>query len=368
MDWRRDDRHLDCGDEWMTNWRLGFFLLALLGAHAGPAPRILFVGLKSGGAPAFEQSLERQIRRELTTISDIRLAGHIETRRVRRYLHRQDPYTTSEQALASLDRFLEEPSALLWGAVHDFDVHIVRRRIFGAAAVGSVSIALSVLDTGSIQPRFLGLIHAEHEVALPPIGFSSIDKKAHLAAPLRSELLERLTTSGAGQVADLLGAVARSWSDENDTHTPAASPTVGPVDATPVSEPPPQPTVTDLFDIPGMDSAPIIPGAESQQPQTRRTAPPEAEEASAESEAEEAGQSGTTPSAKEQQESESGQTPSPASGEQVEEQQDAAGQQERLPGSAGGAREEREGPQADDTESAAGDAGQKPGNTAGEQP
>ena len=229
---------------------------------------VMFVGLDKGQNATFTKRFGENVRDRLKVMNGVSLVDYAETERlVDKVGLRQFP-TVSHELVRSLQRFSADSTLIVWGRVKSYTVEAKRAGIFGATAVGNVSVVLTLYSLSADKYMFVGNANGTAKVRQGPVWFRRAAQVTHISAQDKEKIADDLSAETAERTTRMIAAVVRSLL-ETEGPRPMPAPAV---------EDEKEPSLYDVFEIPSAEPPPV----EEAQPAPEGEAPKEEPEAAPE--------------------------------------------------------------------------------------
>lgn len=233
------------------------FVAIFVGMVCAQDLQIAFLGMQRGTAPAFEQSLETDIRRELASGGQWPLVDSRRVRLMREAVGLDDHNSgISHRLIEELRRNDEDGTLVVWGKIENFDVYPRRRMLVGAEAVARADLVLNLYSLTMQSLVYVGRHEIQVSLRKPPVFFRRIEQATHINSRDRIELRGMVSDRVTPHVTGLVRAVARRVGPNEEE-----LPEIEDVEKEHV------PTVQDLFDFPGMEAESVEEELPTDEPQ-----------------------------------------------------------------------------------------------------
>ncbi len=231
--------------------------------------KVAYLGLAEGESAAFSERFGEQIRDRLAVIEQVHLIDFLETQRLKERIRFEYFPTVSRDLVQKLKRFSGDSTLVVWGRVDELSIEPERRRLFGARAVASLKLVLTMYSLSFREYVFIGTAVSDTTHVLPPVFFQRVDKVSHIPAVERTEIMRELASAAARKAVHLVTAVVRS---ELAREEPIV---IEEVPDTQLEERK-EPTLEDLFEIPSMEAPSVEQEQEAGERRETAPEPPEA--------------------------------------------------------------------------------------------
>ncbi|MDG5815239.1 hypothetical protein QA601_09130 [Chitinispirillales bacterium ANBcel5] len=221
-----------------------YFFILVFSINNAKTAEVAFLGFRGDGAPQIEKTFERMLRERLSINPEFKTVdvATVESlvRRINFYHHDQ----LSFKELDSIHKYLSDSTLVAWTNITSCKFRPVRRQIIRKAIEGKLSVELGIYCLGHKRHIFSGLIEVTAEEMKGFHFFGSVEKKTHITATERTELLDRLVKKAVNELDRMIALTVR-------TTPPLPSPQDQSTEVTRT------PTISDIFTMPSMESQPV---------------------------------------------------------------------------------------------------------------
>jgi hypothetical protein len=229
--------------------RIPFFLLLFVCSSSMLFARnidVVLIGLTQGSSPAFEETLDRRIRENLSTSGDLSITDYVQTQSFRRKIRFDEFPTVSRKLVESLKQYTTDSTVFVWGRIKNCTITGARKKLIRGFIRGEFTITLNIYSLRFKNYAFAGDIQASVEKDNGFIFFGDADKEIIVSATDRSELMDRLLDQAARKSASLITTVVQSERLLAAKEADAAG-----VQSYEV------PSVSDMFNMPSVEAASV---------------------------------------------------------------------------------------------------------------
>jgi hypothetical protein len=250
-------------------------LLAALVSIAVPAGigakdiDVAFIGVTQGGAPAFEETLDRRIRENLSTCKGLAVTDYLQTQSFRKKVRFDEFPAVSRKLVEGLRQYTSDSAVFVWGMITGNTLGGKRSKAIRASLRGTLVLTLNIYSLRYKNYAFTGDVTAEAEKSKGFIFFGNAEKEIMVSAADREDVTGLLLDQAARKSASLIATVIES----ERLHAAKEAETAG-AKAYEV------PSVSDMFNMPSVEAASVSKGrkrpamdAAPPQPQAK-SAPP----------------------------------------------------------------------------------------------
>jgi|GEM_PF-1170783 hypothetical protein len=193
--------------------RATVFLLLMMTAPVAVSAKdieVVLIGVTRGDSPAFEESFDKRLRENLSTMQDLSIADYPQSQLYRRKVHFDEFPVVSRKLIESLKLYCTDTTVFVWGAVKNCVLKGIRRYLLEGRVRGELAISLNVYSLRYKEYAFLGDIQTEAEKPKGFIVFGSAEEEIMISALDRKEITDRLLEQAALKCAGMIGSVIRS--------------------------------------------------------------------------------------------------------------------------------------------------------------
>ncbi len=207
---------------------------------------VVFIGITEGSAPAFEETLDRQVRENLSAYQDIAVTDFAQTQSFRRKIRFDEYPVVSRKLVESLKQYTADSTIFVWGRVKNSSFTGMRRKAIRAVIRGEIALTLTIYSLRYKTYAFTGDVQADLEKNKGYVFFGDAEKEIMVSAADRTEMMNRLIDEAARKSASLIETVIRS----ERLHAAQAADVAG-AKAYEV------PSLSDMFNMPSVEAASV---------------------------------------------------------------------------------------------------------------
>jgi hypothetical protein len=207
---------------------------------------VVFIGLSEGSAPAFEESLDRRVRENMSTLPGLAIADYLQTQSFRRKIRFDDFPTVSRKLIESLRQYNTDSTVFVWGRVKSSTLSGKRKSLIRGVIQGDLALTLNVYSLRYKTYAFCGDVQTSYEKSKGFIFFGDAEKDIFVSTPERGEMTDHLVEQAARKSASLIATIIQS----EQLHAAKEADVKG-VKAYEV------PSVSDMFNMPSVEAANI---------------------------------------------------------------------------------------------------------------
>jgi hypothetical protein len=207
---------------------------------------VVFIGLSEGGAPAFEESLDRRVRENISTLPGLAILDYLQTQSFRRKVHFDDFPTVSRKLIESLRQYTTDSTVFVWGRIKSSTLSGKRKSLIKGFIQGNLALTLNVYSLRYKNFPFCGDVQTSYEKSKGLIFFGDAEKDIIVSTPERSEMTDHLVEQAARKSASLIATIIQS----EQLHAAKEADVAG-AKAYEV------PSVSDMFNMPSVEAATI---------------------------------------------------------------------------------------------------------------
>ncbi len=211
--------------------------------------KILFLGIVPGGAPEFEKRFENQLRKEITLLTDTDIADFNDIEYLKRKTDFFDSPILSRSFIQSLNN-ISNPNAkilVIWGVINEFNIKPKRYLLFGARAIGLLSMELTMYSLNFKEYIYYGEVECYSSELKPPIFFNDVNKHINIFASDRAKIIKELNRQAVSKSIAIIKSVTTNFRLNGDLNSNSDK-----IKGKKV------PSVSELFDIPSVEKPNII--------------------------------------------------------------------------------------------------------------
>jgi hypothetical protein len=224
---------------------------------------VVLIGLTQGSSPAFEETLDRRIRENLSTSENLSITDYAQTQAFRRKIRFDEFPTVSRKLVESLKQYTTDSSVFVWGRIKNCTLTGARKKLIRGFIRGEFVITLNIYSLRYKNYAFAGDVQASVEKDNGVIFFGDADKEIFVSAADRSELMDKLLDQSARKSASLIATVVQS-----ERLLAAKDADVAGAKSYEV------PSLSDMFNMPSVEAASVNKNRKRPAPATESTALP----------------------------------------------------------------------------------------------
>lgn len=230
-------------------------LIALLLCHVSVAQSItvVFMGILPGGAPEFEKRFTTLLRERITVLSGVKIADYDDTEYLKKKTDFNDAPSLSRAFIEKLMLVSSEKTLVVWGDITGVSIKPKRRWLFGAEAVGTLTLSLTLYSLDFREYAYIGDVSCKASIPKPPVFFGNVEKETQITASDRGIIIGTLQEEASRKTTDIINGIVKSQMVKTGQLRPEE------VTAKKV------PSVSDLFDIPTVEAPDVGEGAKEEE-------------------------------------------------------------------------------------------------------
>jgi hypothetical protein len=207
---------------------------------------VVFIGLSEGSAPAFEETLDRRVRENMSTLPGLAIADFLQTQSFRRKVHFDEFPTVSRKLIESLRQYTTDSTVFVWGRIKSCTLIGKRKSLFKGFIQGDLALTLNVYSLRYKTYAFCGDVQTSYEKSKGFIFSGNAANDIIVSTPDRNEITDQLLTQAARKSASLIATIIQS----EQLHAAKEADVAG-AKAYEV------PSVSDMFNMPSVEAATI---------------------------------------------------------------------------------------------------------------
>jgi hypothetical protein len=207
---------------------------------------VVFIGISQGSAPAFEETLDRRVRENLSTLKEIALIDYLQTQTFRRKIRFDEFPTVSRKLVETLKQYSSDSAVFVWGSVKNNTFTGMRKNAIREYIRGEMTLTLNIYSLRYKNYAFIGDVQSSFEKPKGFIFFGDAKQDMAVSATDRKEMIDRLLDLAARKSASLIAAVIQS----ERLHAAKESETAG-------AKSYEVPSVSDMFNVPSVEAASV---------------------------------------------------------------------------------------------------------------
>jgi len=204
---------------------------------------ILYLGLLPGQAPAFERTLDRTLREQLTGANIYSLIDQERTEAFSEAIDFQRYPFVSPRMIDALGRYFNDSTLVVWLRLKRMMVNGARQGWFGSVINGVLEADMVMYSLHVKAYSFVGHVQCSTFKKGPMLWFDSADKM-EITALDKLEIWEGLAARGAQKAAGMAGMIVRAAIAEENRYNNIA-------DREKKLHPP---TIDDIFNFPSVET------------------------------------------------------------------------------------------------------------------
>jgi hypothetical protein len=182
---------------------------------------VVVIGIVQGSAPAFEESLDKKIRENLSNTHELDVADYLKTQNYRKKILFDECRSVSEELVESLKKYCNDSTVFIWGEVKSVAIKGVRRKAIFGYIRGEMVISLNIYSLRYKNFAFCGDITTEFEKKKEFLFFGAAEDEIIPSIIDRNKITGTLIDRAALQAADMISTVIKSEQLHNDKeHNP----------------------------------------------------------------------------------------------------------------------------------------------------
>jgi hypothetical protein len=171
---------------------------------------VVFIGLSQGGAPAFEETLDRRIREDLSTLPGLAIIDYLQTQSFRRKIRFDEFPTVSRKLIESLRQYSSDSTVFVWGSIKNCTLAGKRKSLIKGYIHGNIVLTLNVYSLRYKNYAFCGDVQTGYEKSKGFIFFGDAENEIIVSTPERSEMTDHLIDQAARKSASLIATIIQS--------------------------------------------------------------------------------------------------------------------------------------------------------------
>ena len=207
---------------------------------------LIFIGISQGSAPAFEETLDRRIRENLSTLQEMHITDYLQTQSFRRKIRFDESPTVSRKLVESLKQYSSDSAVFVWGRIKNYMVAGKRMKVIRGFIRGEIVLTLNVYSLRYKNYAFSGDVQTSLEKPKGFIFFGNAEKEIIVSPSERKEMTDKLLDQAARKSASLIATIIQS----ERLHAAKEAENAG-------AKSYEAPSVSDMFDVPSVEAASV---------------------------------------------------------------------------------------------------------------
>jgi hypothetical protein len=207
---------------------------------------IVVIGMASGGAPAFEETFDKRLRENLSTMPDLFLVDYLQTQLYRQKIRFNEFPTVSRKLVESLKQYSSDSALFIWGQIKDYSVKGIRRRMIRGYIHGEIVVTLNIYSLRYKNYAFSGDIHVDAEKPKGFLFFGDAENEVLISGIEKNGIIDQLIDKAALQSSMIIAAIMRGERLHAAKESDAKNMSKYEV-----------PSVSDMFTVPSVEAASI---------------------------------------------------------------------------------------------------------------
>ena len=207
---------------------------------------VVFIGLSQGSAPAFEETLDRKVRENMSTLPGLAIADYLQTQSFRRKIRFDEFPTVSRKLIESLRQYNSDSTVFVWGCIKSCTLAGKRKSLIKGFIQGDLALTLNVYSLRYKTYAFCGDVQTSYEKSKGFVFFGDAKNEIIASTTEQSEITNQLVDQAARKSASLIATIIQS----EQLHAAKEAESSG-AKAYEV------PSVSDMFNMPSVEAASV---------------------------------------------------------------------------------------------------------------